>query len=67
MSALRFVGGVLFLALASLTALPAPTHLLWAASVGATEWGYWIAIAALLPLIPNRNSTRLGQLVECNS
>jgi acetyl esterase/lipase len=59
---LRFAGGLFFLALASLTALPAPTHLLWAASVAATEWGYWLAIAAILPLIPSREASRLGRI-----
>jgi acetyl esterase/lipase len=59
---LRFLGGLVFLALASLTALPAPTHLLWAMSVAATEWGYWLAIAAILPLIPSRNGSNLGRL-----
>jgi acetyl esterase/lipase len=59
---LRFLGGLVFLALASLTALPAPTHILWAMSVAATEWGYWLAIAAILPLIPSRHGSKLGRL-----
>jgi acetyl esterase/lipase len=59
---LRFLGGVLFLALASLTVLPPPTYLLWGASVAATEWGYWLAFAALLPLIPTRAQRRIGKL-----
>ncbi len=59
---LRFLGGLVFLALASLTALPAPTHILWAMTVAATEWGYWLAIAAILPLIPSRNGSNLGRL-----
>lgn len=58
----RFLGGLALLGLASLTALPAPTRLLWSASVAATEWGYWIAFAALLPLIPPRHPTRAGRL-----
>jgi acetyl esterase/lipase len=59
---LRFGGGLTLLGLASLTAVPAPTHLLWAMSVMSTEWGYWLAIAAIIPLIPWRNSTKLGRL-----
>ncbi len=58
---LRFLGGILLLALAAMTALPAPHPLLWGASVAATEYGYWLAIAALLPLIPTRNQTILGR------
>src|SRR5262245_45339899 len=60
--ALRFGAGLALLALASLTAVPPPTHLLWSMSVMSTEWGCWLAIAALLPLIPLRNSTKLGRL-----
>jgi acetyl esterase/lipase len=59
---LRFLGGCLFISLAALTVMPAPTHLLWKATVAATEWGYWIAIAALIPLIPTRNQTRFGKM-----
>ena len=59
---LRFLGGLGLLALASLTALPAPTHALWGMSVAATEWGYWLAIPAILPLIPMRDASRLGRL-----
>jgi acetyl esterase/lipase len=59
---LRFIGGVLFLALASLTALPVPTQLLWTASLAASEWGYWLAFPAVLPLIPTRHQTPLGRL-----
>lgn len=59
---LRFLGGVVFLALASLTALPAPHYMLWTASVAATEWGYWLAFAALLPLIPTRAQRVFGKM-----
>lgn len=59
---LRFLGGLGFLGLASLTLLPVPTHRLWAGSVAATEFGYWIALAALLPLIPTRARLRIGRL-----
>lgn len=59
---LRLLGGFTLLALASLTALPAPHYLLWTASVAATEWGYWLAFLALLPLIPTRAQRRFGKL-----
>jgi acetyl esterase/lipase len=59
---LRLFGGVLLLALAAMTALPAPHPVLWGASVAATEYGYWLAIAALLPIIPTRRQTIAGRL-----
>jgi acetyl esterase/lipase len=59
---LRFLAGVFLLALAAMTALPAPHPVLWGASVAATEYGYWLAIAALLPLIPTRRQTIAGRL-----
>jgi acetyl esterase/lipase len=59
---LRFLGGGLFLALAAMTTMPASHQILWKASVAATEWGYWIAIAAILPLIPTREQNRLGKM-----
>lgn len=62
MNILKLLGGCLFLALASLTVLPAPTHLLWGATLAATEWGYWIAVLALLPLIPSAGGSRLGKI-----
>ena len=62
LTVLRFLGGLFFLAVASLTLLRPPTRFLWAASVGATEWGYWLALAALVVLIPTRGAPRLGRL-----
>jgi acetyl esterase/lipase len=62
MSLLRFLGGCLFLGLAALTAVPAPHAFLWKASIAATEWGYWLAFAAVLPLIPTRDNARVGKL-----
>jgi acetyl esterase/lipase len=58
---IRLLGGLLFLGLAGLTMFPAPTPFLWKAAVAATEWGYWVAIAALLPMIPTRDQTRVGK------
>lgn len=62
MNLLRLLGGCILLGLASLTVLPAPTHLMWGATLAATEWGYWIAILALLPLIPSPGGSRIGKL-----
>lgn len=59
---LRFVGGAMFLALASLSAFPAPTRVLWHATLAATEFGYFLAFAAILPLIPTRRGSILGKL-----
>src|SRR5262249_52910195 len=59
---LRFLGWLVFFLLASLTALPAPTHVLWVISVAATEWGYWLAIAAIIPLLPLGNGSKLGRI-----
>ena len=60
--ALRFLGGALFLGLAAMTAFPASHQLLWKASVAATEWGYWLAIAAILPMVPTREQTKIGKM-----
>jgi acetyl esterase/lipase len=62
MFVLRFLAGLLLLALASLTLVQPPTRFLWGASVAATEWGYWCALAALVVLIPTRDKWRLGRL-----
>ena len=59
---LRFLGGAIFLGLASLTAFPASTTALWHATIAATEFGYWLAFAALLPLIPTGKGNILGKL-----
>ena len=59
---LRLFAGVALLAIASLTVLPTPNRFLWGASVAATEYGYWIALAALVPLIPTRKQTPPGRL-----
>jgi acetyl esterase/lipase len=59
---LRLFGGILFLGLAALSLIPANARLVWGASIAATEWGYWLAIAALLPLIPTRTRARFGKV-----
>lgn len=59
---LRLIGGLVFACLASLTFISASTRLMWGAGLAATEYGYWLACAALLPLIPTRRQTRLGKV-----
>src|SRR3954469_24646542 len=58
---LRFAAGALLFALALVTALPATNRTLWIATLAATEYGYWLAIAALFPIIPTRGQTRVGR------
>ena len=57
----RLIGGLVFMGLAVMTLVAAPARPLWIAGLAATEWGYWIAIAVLLPLIPTRGQSRLGK------
>lgn len=52
----------MFLALAVLTTVVAPTHFLWKMSVAATEGGHWLAVGALVTAIPWRGQGRLGKL-----
>jgi acetyl esterase/lipase len=59
---LRLLGGCVFLALAVLTTLVAPTQFLWKLSVAATEGGHWLAVGALVTAIPWRGQGRLGKL-----
>ncbi len=59
---LRFLGGIVLLGIAALTTFRAPTEFLWHLSVAATEGGHWLAVAALLPLMPMRNQGRLGKM-----
>jgi acetyl esterase/lipase len=59
---LRLVGGIVFLALAGLTAVTAPTQFLWKLSVAATEGGHWLAIGAMVTAIPWYGQGRLGKL-----
>jgi acetyl esterase/lipase len=62
MFVLRFLGGLVMVSLATLTVVQPTTRVLWAASVAATEWGTWLALASLLVLIPTRDRWRLGRL-----
>jgi acetyl esterase/lipase len=59
---LRLLGGCVFLALAVLTTVVAPTQFLWKLSLAATEGGHWLAIGALVTAMPWRGQTRLGKL-----
>ena len=59
---LRLLGGCVFLALALLTTVVAPTQFLWKLSVAATEGGHWLAVGALVTAIPWRGQGRLGKL-----
>jgi acetyl esterase/lipase len=59
---LRLLSGFVFLALAVLTTVVAPTQFLWKLSVAATEGGHWLAVGALVTAIPWRGQGRLGKL-----
>jgi acetyl esterase/lipase len=59
---LRLLGGLVFLALAVLTTIVAPTQFLWKLSVAATEGGHWLAVGALVTAIPWRGQSRIGKL-----
>jgi acetyl esterase/lipase len=59
---IRLFTGLVLLALAATTAFPMPNRTLWGASVAATEFGYIIAILALLPAIPTKTRTRPGRI-----
>jgi alpha/beta hydrolase fold len=50
--ALRLAGGLLALAIATLTIVEAPTNFLWMVKVAATEFGYFLVLPALLPHYP---------------
>lgn len=58
---LRLTWGVLSLLLALLAVLPAPTYLLWQAAVAVTEFGHWLALLALAPLLPGWRRSRSGR------
>jgi acetyl esterase/lipase len=62
----RFVGGVVVLAVALVTTFRPSNHTLWVTTLAATEYGYWLAIAALFPLIPSREGKlgRIGALLS---
>ena len=59
---LRLVGGSLFAGLGTLALVPAPTSLLWKAGLGVTEWGQWVALLALTPLLPGWRRSWPGRI-----
>lgn len=59
---LRLVGGALFAGLGTLALVPAPTSLLWKAGLGVTEWGQWVALLALTPLLPGWRRSWPGRI-----
>jgi acetyl esterase/lipase len=57
---LRLLWGLLASLLSLLALLPAPTYLLWQVAVGVTEFGHWLAMLALAPLLPGWRRSRTG-------
>jgi acetyl esterase/lipase len=60
MGALRLALVVILLLASLLTVMPAPSYFLWEASIAVSEWGHYLAIIALLLIIPGW-STRAGK------
>ena len=58
----RVLIGVLTLSVAWLAVFRAPTDRLWMLAIGVTEWGYVLAIVALLPLLPGWRRSRSGRV-----
>lgn len=59
---LRPTYAALCLALALLAVLPPPTYRLWQLSILVTEHGHWLALAALLALLPGWRRSRGGRV-----
>jgi acetyl esterase/lipase len=59
---LQLVGGALFAGLGTLAVVPAPTSLLWKVGLGVNEWGYWVALLALTPLLPGWRRSWPGRI-----
>jgi acetyl esterase/lipase len=59
---LRFVAGTVLLTVASLTIVGVPNRAAWGGTLAATEYGYWLALLALFPLIPSRTQSMAGRL-----
>lgn len=59
---LRLAWGCLTFSTALLALFQAPTYLLWQLAIVATEWGHWLAIAALATLLPGWRRSRSGIL-----
>jgi acetyl esterase/lipase len=54
--------GALSSAVALLAVFRAPTTLLWMLSILATEWGHWLVLPALAPLLPGWRRSWMGRL-----
>lgn len=59
---LRLFVGLASVALATLNVVRAPTYLLWLLSVVVSEWGHWLALVGLAPLLPGWWRTRSGRV-----
>ena len=59
---LRLLFAVLFAALGALTVVPAPTRLPWLPSILVTEFGYGVAMLALLVFLPGWARSRVGRV-----
>jgi acetyl esterase/lipase len=51
--------GLASLCVSSLAVIEAPTNRLWMLAVGVTEWGHWLALAAMLPVLLGLRISRL--------
>jgi acetyl esterase/lipase len=60
LSVARLLLVVILLLASLLTILPAPTYVLWEGSIAVSEWGHYLAIIALLLILPGWG-TRLGK------
>ncbi len=58
----RLLFGALCLSIAWLAVFPAPNGDLWMLAIGVTEWGYVLALVALVPLLPGWRRTRSGRI-----
>lgn len=58
----RVAWGGLFAGLGLLAVVPAPSGDLWKVGLGVTEWGHWVGLLALAPLLPGWRRSRVGQV-----
>lgn len=68
MKLIRLFIAVVLLAAAIIAVVPAQTYIMWKLSIATSEWGHFIAIAALiLILIPGWRSSTVGKLAAAAS